>query len=301
MTPGKLFLRFRQKFGHGLRAAYYRDVVRQRIRHTPPVTDTSDTRCEIHVLTSAQDWLNLIWALKSFYTASRRKYALCIHDDGTVGALQREELCRHFPNARFISRADADANVLPLLKGFPRSLAFRRSNHLSPKVFDFAHYLQSDRMLLVDSDVLFFREPTELLRRIEDPEYRKNSVNADVSSAYTVESAAVKTHTGVQLVECFNSGLGLIHKKSLNLESVEEFLGLPRILEGHFWRIEQTVYALCSSRFGVELLPPDYDVRLGTGINGSPCRHYVGAIRHLFYKEGIRHLVRSRLLERSPT
>ena len=92
------------------------------------------------------------------------------------------------------------------------------------------------------------------------PNYGKNTVNADISSAYTVEPAAVKTHTGVQLVECFNSGLGLIHKDSLDLDSVEEFLGLPRILDGHFWRIEQTIYALCSSRFGVELLPTNVGI-----------------------------------------
>src|SRR5207244_6195553 len=68
-------------------------------------------------------------------------------------------------------------------------------------------------------------------------------------------------------------------------------------LEGHFWRIEQTLYALCSSRFGVELLPERYDIRLSEGINNSSCRHYVGAIRHLFYGEGIRHLVKGRFLK----
>ncbi len=299
MTLGALLLKLRQKFGHGFRTAWYRDVVRPRILRSPPVTGATDQRCEIHVLTSAQDWLNLIWALKSFYWASNRTYALCIHDDGTVADKAGTELSRHFPNARFISRAEADARGLPLLRGFPRSLAFLQTNLLSPKVFDFAHYLESDRMLLLDSDVLFFREPTELLRRIEDPNYCKNTVNADISSAYTVESAEVKTRTGVQLVERFNSGLGFIHKDSLDLDSVEEFLGLPRILDGHFWRIEQTIYALCSSRFGVELLPANYDVRLAAGINGLPCRHYVGAIRHLFYKEGIREIVSSGFLKRS--
>ncbi len=291
MTPGGLLLRFRQKFGHGLRTAWYRDVVRPRILRSPPVAGTTDERCEIHVLTSAQDWLNLIWALKSFYWASNRNYTLCIHDDGTLRQKHIEALTRHFPTARMVPKLQADGAVLPGLAAYPRCLEFRQSNHLAPKVFDFAHYLESDRLLLLDSDVLFFLEPTELLRRVEDRNYRKNAVNADVASAYTVTPEAARACANVNLVERFNSGLGLIHRDSLRLDWLEEFLAVPGIL-GHFWRIEQTLFALCSSRFGVELLPAEYDVRLNATLNGRPARHYVGAIRHLFYREGIRHLHR---------
>ena len=57
-----------------------------------------------------------------------------------------------------------------------------------------------------------------------------------------------------------------------------------------FGRIEQTLFALCSSRYGVELLPEAYDVHLDEGIRG-PVRHYVGAVRQQMYGEGIRRLL----------
>src|SRR5262249_42825519 len=101
---GKLVLRVRQKYGHGFRVAYYRDVVRRRILKSPPVSGLTDDCCELHVLTSQQDWLNLVWALKSFYWSSGRRYALCIHDDGTLEANSQRELARHFPGARIITR-----------------------------------------------------------------------------------------------------------------------------------------------------------------------------------------------------
>jgi hypothetical protein len=296
---GKLVLRARQKYGHGLRVAYYRDIVRPQILQTPGVTGITDDRCEIHVLTSEQDWLNLVWALKSFYWASERRYRLCIHDDGTLGDAARRELCRHFPGARLISRAQADAEVLPTLAGFPRCRAFRESNLLAPKLFDFQHYLQSDRMLLLDSDVLFFEEPVELLRRIEDPDYALNSVNADLASAYTVDPAEVFARLGLELPERFNSGLGLIHRDSLKHDWIEEFLGLPGIL-GHFWRIEQTLFALCSARFGVELLPVEYRISLNPRVESCAAKHYVGAVRHLMYREGMAELVRKGLLKSKP-
>jgi hypothetical protein len=278
--------------------AYYRDVVRPRILQTPPVVGTNNAACEVHAMTCRADWLNLIWTLKSFYHFSKRHYSLCIHEDGTVPAEGIEQLQRHFPDGRLIRRREADARSENDLRFYPRSQAFRRTNVLAPKVLDFVSYLDSERMLLLDSDVLFFAEPAQLLKRIEDPSYRLNTVNGDVGSSYSVEPSVVAKHTGIEVIERFNSGLGLIHKASMGLGWIEEFLGVPGILDGHFWRIEQTVFALCSSRFGCELLPREYDVRLTGGKEGRPSRHYVGQIRSLMYGEGIRHLSRTGMLNR---
>ena len=296
MSIGSLVLKFQQKYEHGWQTAHFRDTVRFRTLHTKPIAHTTDRTCEIHVFTCAKDWLNLVWTLKTFYHYSNRQYALCIHDDGTLTDSDRVTLQHHFPNARIIDRPSADECIFSHLASHPRCLEFRKTNHLSPKVFDFAAYLESDRMLLLDSDILFFQEPTALLQRIEDPAYCCNTVNGDAGSAYTVEPAIVREKCGFELIDRFNSGLGLIHKASMNLDWIEEFLALPNII-GYFWRIEQTLYALCSSRFGVELLPPAYDVHLEGGINDSPCRHYVGNIRHLMYSEGIRHLVQQGFLK----
>jgi hypothetical protein len=279
-----MLLRFRQKFQYGLRVAYWRDVVRPRILRTSPIRETDNATCEIHVLTSNADWLNLIWALKSFYWASGRRYALCIHDDGTLQPSDVAILKSHFPKARLIERKAADQRVHEALADHPRCWQFRQTNLLAPKVFDFPVYLESKRMLLLDSDVLFFSEPKALLDVIENADYAKNCFNSDISSSYTVEPE-------------INSGLALIHGSSLRFDWIEEFLQMPGILQGHFWRIEQTLYALCSSKFGVELLPSEYSVRLGPCNLSLPCRHYVGAIRHLMYGEGIRHLVKVGMLK----
>jgi hypothetical protein len=296
MSFGSLVLKFQQKYEHGWQTAYFRDTVRPRILDTKPIVQTTDRACEIHVLTYEKDWLNLIWALKTFYHYSKRHYALCIHDDGTLTVENRATLQHHFPDARIIDRPTADHHVLKQLAAHPHCLEFRKTNHLSPKIFDFPVYLESDRMLLLDSDVLFFTEPTDLLERIENPNYHLNTVNGDVASAYTVNPSVIQEKFGFQLIDRFNSGLGLIHKASLNLDWIEEFMALPGIL-GHFWRIEQTLYALCSCRFGAELLPSAYDVHLEGGIDGASSRHYVGQIRHLMYGEGIRFLVKQGFLK----
>jgi hypothetical protein len=297
ITPDALWLRLHQKFGHGLRVAWYRDVVRQRILSTPPIENTSDSCSEIHVLTSADDWLNLVWSLKSFYWLSGRRYAVCIHEDGSLDDSTVALLHKHFPTARIIRREDADARLIDVLRSFPRSLEFRRSNLLAPKVFDFITYLESERMTLFDSDLLFFAEPMAFLQRVENPAYRQNTFNADCRDVYTVDPIEVRTRAGFDLLPRVNSGFGLVHRDSICWEWTEEFLALPGMLDGHFWRIEQTLFALCSSRFGAELLPDEYTLRLAPGIGMRAFRHYNGAIRHLMYGEGIARLVRDGFLE----
>jgi hypothetical protein len=164
------------------------------------------------------------------------------------------------------------------------------------KLFDFRHYAESDRIFLIDSDVLFFSEPKELLERIERPDYGFNTVNPDVESAYTVTPDAVEQRFGFQMKPLFNSGLGLIHRDSLRLDWIEEFLELPGITD-HFWRVEQTLFALCSWRYGAELLSDDYRVQLIPSSGRSCCKHYVGAIRQHMYSSGIRQLITSNFLE----
>lgn len=292
---GKLVYKLRATFHDGFDVWWYRDIVRHRILKSEPVRGLVDSRCEIHVLTSSDDYLNLIWALKSFYLFSGRCYKLAIHDDGTLADVEVGELKRHFPDARIICRGEADSTVISSLCSYPNCKAFRETNKLALKVFDFRYYLESDRMLLLDSDVLFFSEPVELLGRIEEESYRRNTVNSDVQSAYTVDPILIKEKFEFELIEKFNSGLGLIHHESMNLEWIEEFLTIPGVI-GHHWRIEQTLYALFSCRFGAELLPPKYNVFLTGRLNDQPSRHYVGAIRHEMYREGVKRLQVSGLL-----
>lgn len=296
LTAGRLVYLLKLKFGHGLQVAWYRDAVRPQILATPPIR-TPDRTCEVHVLTSQGDWLNLIWALKSFYLHSGRRFTLCIHDDGTLRDLARTELRAAFPDARLISREEADSRVNPLLAGFPRSREFRATNTLALKVFDFRAFLDAARMMIFDSDILFFAAPMELLRILETSD--RNSLNRDWRAGYTLDPAAIPSALNFKLPELINSGLGLIHKESIRYEWIEEFLTLPGILS-HPHQIEQTLIALCSAKFGFTMLPAEYDIHLGPRRPGVPCRHYTGPIRHLMYSEGVRALAADGILDSAP-
>jgi len=296
VTPGRVFYLAQTKLRDGLRTAYYRDVVRPWILATPPFEQTNDTRCEIHVLTSIDDWLNLLWALKTLYHWSGCRYALCIHDDGTLTPAVCGHLRTAFPKARIILRAESDARLGPMLADYPRCREFRALNKLSLKVFDFHAYLEADRLFLIDSDILFFAAPTALLALVGDPAAVFNTLNKDWRHGYSIEMEDVRALLDFTFPPLINAGLGLLHRGSVRFDWVEEFLVLPGIMsQSH--QIEQTLTALCSARFGYRMLPEEYDVYIGPRRLGQPSRHYTGPIRHMMYDEGIRELVRNGFLE----
>jgi hypothetical protein len=195
-------------------------------------------------------------------------------------------LRHHFPDARLIRRSEADATVAQKLGNYPRCRTLRDANVLSLKVFDFISYLDSDRMLLLDSDILFFQRPLVLLQRIMDPLYMYNTLNRDWGMGYSLEPAFAQSRVPFQLQSFINSGLGLMHKESYDLNCFEEWLSIPGILS-HSHRIEQTLVALASSRFGHQFLPEEYDVQTNGVQQGQVVKHFTGPIRHLLYREGL--------------
>lgn len=286
---GRMLLKLRALSKYDPVKSHFENSVRPRILKSYPVTELTHDAAEIHVLTSNKDWLNLAWTLKSFYFHSPLRIPLVIHGDPSLSQEAIDGLTKLFPEARILTQDKCRDEVIDSLVDYPLCKKFRETNTLSIKVFDFLHYLSTDKMALFDSDLLFFDEPIAWQQHLNAEADRKNVFNPDIATAYAIEQTEIEK-AGFQVADDVNSGFGIVHKDSMPLEWIEEFLAIPGLLEGHFWRIEQTLYALCATRFGVELLPENYRVFLDGAVEERPFRHYVGAIRDKMYTEGMRKL-----------
>jgi hypothetical protein len=282
----------------GWTTPYWRNQVRPRILDTPPCHADRQSDVKIHMLVSHDDLLNLLWTLKSFYHFSERGYPAVIHDDGTLTTADCELLRRHFPDSRVISAAEAETTVAAALKSYPRCARYRAMHSLARKVFDFGCYFRGRRMLLLDSDLVFFQRPDELLSRLDGEYSDRNAFNAGQNLMLNISALEARQQFGIDLVERINSGLAVLRPEVFNFDWMEEFLGSESIWSGHVWRIEQTLLALAASRDGVDLLlEREYRVSLNEGSSGCVVKHYVGVVRHLMYREGIARLVREGFLE----
>ncbi|MEM7386690.1 MAG: hypothetical protein AAF514_17270, partial [Verrucomicrobiota bacterium] len=298
---GALWLHFRQDMNRGFKAAFHDHFVGRRIVNwTNPFADRTPENTSLHLLTGESDWLLSLWMLASFTRQTERNWKIVYHDDGTMpdeafGIIKQSGL-----SVRFIRRAEADEVMSERLKRVPRCLDYRSRHPLALKAFDVLSLEENSRCLLFDSDVLFFQRPSAILDWCDQPD-GTTWFNRDLQEPSLISADLAQSTWNIQLWPRVNSGLCLLDKGLLDLTFCEEALALEAMAHGKIWRTEQTLLALMASKAGHGgLLPDTYEVSLSeTRIPQGIARHYVGAVRHQFYAEGMSEL-KMDLLRRTP-
>lgn len=287
----------------GARKAFKRWRLWSSILKTRPVlTDelTEGAPVEVHLLCYRRDYLSAVWALKSFYHFARVRYPLVIHVQGEAPRRVLKRLREHFPAARVVTQEEADALVEARLRGrgLSRLIAARKGNPFMLKLTDFPLLGGAVNLLTLDSDLVFFRRPAELLVAGREP-LSSSLFQCDPASAYNIDEARASEELGVRLAPRVNTGVALYARRSLDLARCEEYLAHAEVARSTGF-IEQTLHALCASAQNrVTYLPDTYLVSLREDIDLSRLvmRHYAGPSRPLLTEEGMSRLVRAGFLE----
>lgn len=286
----------REGFGNVWNRRWYQ----RQILGTPPLrTQPGPGRVEVRALTWRRDWMNLLWALKSFYHFAQVDYPLYIHDGGLLPE-QFDQIQQHFPDATLIPRAEADPRVQEELtrRGLARSLEYRLKNPSTRKLFDFFVFSDADYLISIDSDIVFFRRP-DLLLPGPGEEPARNLYNRDASDQwYSMTPDELDAAFGIRPLPRVNSGLSLIRRESIDFDAIERWLHHPQMFDNN-WVTEQTLHALCATVHGMDFLPPTYlvDTEAGGMSDDLVCKHYPGFFRKHLYSEGMRRLIRSGFLD----
>ena len=81
---------------------------------------------------------------------------MVLHEDGSCDSEILEVLSEMFSGLRIVRRSEADAVMEAKLAGHPACLAYRRRHALAMKLFDVPAFASTPRVLLLDSDLLFY-------------------------------------------------------------------------------------------------------------------------------------------------
>jgi hypothetical protein len=249
---------------------------------------------EIHLLCHRGDHLCAIWALKSLYRTSGVRWPAVIHIQGVCTSAMRRRFRVHLPDARLITQDEADPRVMQALGDrYPRLLEARRQSPFMMKLIDPMVLAGAERVVILDSDVLFFREPRELHAHVEQAPADAWLFQRDPVSTYNVTEDVAASALGIRIPERVNSGIAVVPRSLVDLDLCERLLEHPDVRRPSGW-IEQTLYALCAGARGrVEYLSPLYVVSLEQGIDydAITARHYAGPSRPLLTAEGMPYAV----------
>lgn len=279
---------------------YYREIFRKKILQTTPVACSARADFELHILVCKADFLDSLWALKTFYYFSALEPALVVHSDGSLSSKHVKLFGAHFIGSKFIDRPRADRALRTHLKGFPCCAAYRFCNPCpqSIKLFDSFFFSKSDKILILDSDVLFFKRPAAILHSILAG--RGFFLN-DTLDAYSLSSQEIMRTCKIAIRKRVNSGLLYVPgKKYYDLTMIEKYLAAQsRKVCAHPSWIEQTAFAVLISRHrgSFQRLGKVYGIARRNVSNATVCHHFVsGASRRYFYTRGLRRLDRMRFL-----
>ncbi len=275
------------------RYLYLRLFVRPRIRFVSAPFDRAPGSAgySVHILCSHGDLDLLLWSLASWHRVVPNSGRVFIHEDGSFTARDRQLIGRLLPHAAVVDFAWATREAHDeWLQGMPAARALRDNyakHILIVKLVDPRFVSDAPKRLILDSDMLWFEEPTELLGHLENytqPFFQYGGPTGEEFRFADNSLLAASLHE-------LNSGIVGYATGDFSLSDLEQY-ALKADPKKHRHFIEQSGYAWVLDRAGKGIRTLDrraYTVREPVE-SGVVLKHYTGPRREQMTLEGMRIL-----------
>lgn len=269
---------------------FYKLVLRKKVLKLSPINvQTANAELTLGILANKKNFYESVAALYSFcFWAGRVN--IHYHEDGSLSETEINVLKKTFPGIRFFERNEQNSKVRDhlLSKNLPYCAKLRDSFLFSLRSFDMIIEKQTPFFLQIDSDVLFFSKPIEMLKIVNEKKLN-GCYNQDRINAYTFDPAAMANYLPVPVINQFNAGVFMHNFNEDFFDFAEGVLKKePRAAES--WHLEQTLFAMYVTLKGGFLeLPTYYDLAKRERNKGKKIisEHYVHNSGFDFHKDFI--------------
>jgi hypothetical protein len=243
------------------------------ISKTPAVSCVLHGRPEIHSLVSHRHTYNYILEIKSFL----RYYndvTVIVHDGGDDDSLTEEDkrtLKKHIKNITIIDRDYADVKINKILDHYPNCRRYRDEYVTALQLFDYTLLSESNKIVSLDSDILFFKKPDTLIDWLHD--------GKEIIYFWEQEPHGTREFLAkINLDDCYvpmNIGLLCFYKDTLNLDLIEQLL--PKT-EKFDWTTGQRIFPVLLKKqiekHGLSYFEPSKYQDWTRMSDGQTARHY---------------------------
>lgn len=260
-----------------------------------PPSQTSGAPVVLHLLTGRRFWYQTAFCLHTFATHAGRPVHPIIYDDGTLAAEYRMVLARLFPATRFVGIDETHTRLDMLLPRAQFPVLRERWGHYPNlrKLID-PHLGSTGWKLVIDSDLLFFRSPTFLLRWLDQPEQPLHAV--DTQRSYGYSDALLARHAAAPLADKLNVGLCGLRSEELDWHRLERLCAALIDAEKTNYYLEQALVAVLLASRACAVAPADDYVTLPRPPEALACRavmhHYVAESKRWYFQHNWRRVSR---------
>lgn len=246
---------------------------------------------EVQMLLCRRDLLPGILALKSILTETSLPLSVTITSDGSLSAADKELVDQQIAGVRWLDWPSEDASMLTQLLPFPRlARLYLGPFHFSSKLLHPIIGAEHERVILLDSDTVFWSQPDDLCAWIrggipeclylQDSPRRIPSIPFGARQAFEEFVATLPPDKRQWHVDnlFFNAGLLAFHRSAMDLTVVEKYLAwheqnaakisfpLSDIWFGA-WTLEQTSWLIMFATQSIPSLPFNGNYSLGCDVN----------------------------------
>lgn len=244
---------------------------------------------EIHILCQKKDSDMLAWSLISFINVSGICPKIVVHEDGSFDQKTVNKLESKFPELEVLSLKKADELINGITGLSPKLLEHRKYGHkLIYKLVDIFLLSQSEKVMVLDSDVLFFNYPREILEFIEGKS-GYDSLISDQDGIYDLKLSddySKKYNLLNNHVEWMNSGIILYDKKKIGLDKLLEYFENTLRKPGEYL-VEMAGWGSLIAQTKFKFLTKEKYIAKGKSEPDTIAKHFTSPRRHELYIYGI--------------
>jgi hypothetical protein len=241
----------------------------------------------VHLLTGRRFWYQTAFCLHTLSTQAKRTVNPVIYDDGTLTQETAGALTRLFPGARIIAAAAA---IERLEEHLPRGrypvLRERWDNYPNIRKLIDPHLNSKGWKLVIDSDLLFFRDPVFLRGWCDSPGEPLHAV--DVMTSYGYDRQFLGRLAGAPLADLVNVGLCGLASESLDWPRIEGWCRGLIEAGGKSYYLEQALVAMVVAGRKCSVAPAADYVTLPLPPEARDCRavmhHYVAESKRWYFQ-----------------
>jgi hypothetical protein len=255
-------------------------------RFVPADTDSAGQPIVVSLLAGRRHAPLAAVALTSLQQTARRPVHPVVHDDGTLGAVEKKRLESLFPKIRFVSSEETQEaldRVLPE-KSFP-FLRRTRLGYLNLRKLTDVHAHGKGWTLVMDSDVFFFHKPQQLLDAVDSTRWAHM---VDCQTSYGCAVSLLEEIAGAPVHPRLNAGLMHMDSRDVDWDFLEFATRAIMAREGFSYYLEQALLGALMARKKAEALEASQYLVNPTDEQARQQRE----VAHHFVDRSILHLYR---------
>jgi len=243
----------------------------------------------VYFLTGDKYLYQTLFCIKSLDNVCAAKLKYILVDDGTFTNEHIERINRQLPGAVVVTQPAIDKNLENILpeNDYPVLRGKRKVYPHIKKLTDVHTLPGNEWKLVLDSDMLFWKEPKEIISWLNCPDKPLHMVDCEESYGYS--RTLMNRLAGQAIPELLNVGVIGLKSSKIDWKALENWIAELEAREGRTYYLEQALTAMLIGETKASVLPAEkYIVNpLAEAIDakGGTMHHYVDLSKEGYYKK----------------